>query len=142
MEQWAKRWPNAGTGGACGRLVAIDIDRLDDAAAKDAERQARAMLGDTPLVRIGRAPKRVLLYRAAGEPFTSFKAGDCEVLALGRQVVLVHLHPDTGQPYVWPEESPLDVPLSALPAVKEEAARRWLDAVTGTRPAGAALVAT
>lgn len=141
VEQWGRRWPNAGTGAACGLIVAIDIDRLDDAAAKDAERQARSMLGDTPLLRIGRAPKRVLLYRAAGAPFTSLKAGDCEVLALGRQVVLFHLHPDTGQPYAWPDESPLDVPVSALPAVTEIQARRWLDAVTGVGSTGKGLIA-
>ncbi len=48
------------------------------------------------------------------------------MLSLGRQAVLFAIHPDTGQPYRWIDESPLDVPLSDLPEITEEAARDWL----------------
>lgn len=140
VEAWGKRFPTAGTGAACGVLVVVDIDSLDDGISHDADRVARVMLGDTPLLRIGRAPKRALLYRAI-QPFADMKAGAFEVLALGRQVVLYHRHPDTGRPYVWPDDAPLDVPVSALPVVTETTARQWLDTVAGARQKGAVLVA-
>ena len=53
-------------------------------------------LGQTPAIRIGRAPKRLLVYRAA-EPFAGFKYPPIEVLGLGQQFVAYGLHPDTGR---------------------------------------------
>jgi hypothetical protein len=37
------------------------------------------------------------------------------------------VHPDTGQPYVWPEDSLLDTPLAQLPGLDEAAAMAWLE---------------
>ena len=54
-------WPDAGVGIACGPVVAVDIDITDAELALELERLARARLGDTPALRIGRAPKRLLL---------------------------------------------------------------------------------
>lgn len=125
MGRWLDRHADWGTGLATGRLVGIDIDILDQDAAFEAETRARTVFGDTPLVRIGKAPKRALFYRAAA-PFKTIKADPLEVLAEGRQAVAFAIHPDTGRPYVWPEESPLDVPFDALPVITEAQARRWV----------------
>ena len=64
------------------------------------------MLGDTPAMRIGLWPKRLLFYRAA-EPFCSISE-PLEVLCAGRQFVAFADHPDTGKPYQWPDASPAD----------------------------------
>jgi Bifunctional DNA primase/polymerase, N-terminal len=57
-------WPDAGIGMACGTVVGIDIDIEDARLACDVEQLAGERLGDTPALRIGRAPKRMLVYRA------------------------------------------------------------------------------
>ena len=68
-------------------------------------RRSRAQrLGDTPALRIGRAPKRLLVYRAA-EPFRGIRRAPLELLGLGQQFVAHAIHPDTGRPYDWPEET-------------------------------------
>ena len=72
--------------------------------ALEIERLARERLGETPALRIGRAPKRLLVYRSA-EPFAGIRRAPIEVLGLGQQFVAHAIHPDTGQPYAWPEES-------------------------------------
>ena len=58
--------------------------REDPELALELERLARARLGDTPALRIGRAPKRLLVYRAAA-PFAGIRRAPIEVLGLGQQ---------------------------------------------------------
>jgi len=125
IARWAAQFPAHNLGGACGRLVAIDIDEDDLKTASDLQRSAFAAFGDSPLIRIGRAPRRVLLYRAE-TPFASIKPDVVQVLAEGSQVVLFGEHPGTGKPYAWVDDSPIDVPLTALPTITEEKARSWL----------------
>ncbi len=126
IEIWSA-WPEAGIGIACGRVVAIDIDMLADGElALELERLCRQRLGDTPALRIGRSPKRLLVYRAA-EPFAGRRRAPLEVLGEGRQFVAFALHPDTGQPYVWPDRSPLDMALDDLPVIEEGAALAFLE---------------
>ena len=125
VASWAAKFPSWGIGAATGFLVAIDIDLMDEGQAVEMQRSAERTFGETPLVRIGQAPKRVLLY-SCSTPFQNFKAGQIEVLGLGRQVVLFAIHPDTGRPYTWISATPLEVPVSALPEITEETARRWL----------------
>ena len=121
-----RRWPGCGIGIATGAVVGIDIDILDGALAIQLAELATSMLGDTPCLRIGRAPKRLLVYRAA-TAFAGRKRLPLEVLARGQQFVAHAMHPDTGQPYVWPEDSLLDTPLAQLPVLDEAAAMAWLD---------------
>jgi len=132
-ETWAD-WPDAAIGMACGTVVGIDIDVLDHDLAHRLEQLARTMLGDTPLLRIGKAPKRLLVYRAE-QPFAGPKRTPLEVLAHGRQFVAFAVHPDTGRPYDWPEETPLSVALDDVPVVTEESVRAWLDAAFALLPA-------
>lgn len=63
-------------------------------------------LGVTPFVRVGRAPKCLLLYRAAGKPFPTKHIGKVDVLGTGAYFVASGIHPDTGQPYQWRGPSP------------------------------------
>ncbi len=92
-------------------------------------------IGATPLMRIGQAPKTLLAYRTDA-PFTKIKTPRLlmpdgqpaliECLATGQQFVGFGIHPGTRQPYHWPHASPLDVPLSELPAVTEAQARAFV----------------
>jgi len=125
LDIW-QTWPDAGIGIACGTIVAVDIDIEDPELALDLERLCRAQLGDTPALRIGRAPKRLLAYRAAA-PFAGIRRSPLEVLGLGQQFVAHAIHPDTGQSYEWPEESLADLDIGDLPAVDEAAVRAFLD---------------
>ncbi len=113
-------WPQAGVGIATGNVIGIDIDVVQAPEIADAI-QALAMqqLGLTPAVRIGRAPKRLLVYRAA-EPFRGFKQHPIEVLGVGQQFVAYAIHPDTGQPYDWPVSTLSELDLADLPTVTKE----------------------
>ncbi len=132
VEIWEK-WPDCAVGIACGFVVGIDIDVLDSELAHRIEALAREMLGDTPLLRIGKAPKRLLVYRTE-VPFSGPKRAPLEILAHGRQFVAFAVHPVTGRPYDWPEESPLSVALEDLPAVTEEGVTAWLEAAQALLP--------
>lgn len=122
-----RRWPGCGVGIATGAVVGIDIDILDGALAIQLADLAASMLGDTPCLRIGRAPKRLLVYRAA-TPFAGRKRHPLELLARGQQFVAYAVHPDTGRPYDWPEDSLVELPLSRLPVVDEAGCAAFLDA--------------
>ncbi len=118
-------WPEAGIGIAAGRVIGIDIDVLhSEPLAIAIEALAKRMLGDTPAVRIGRAPKRLLVYRAA-QPFKGFKYPPIEVLGLGQQFLAYGIHPDTGKPYHWPVETLADLRIADLPAITEAQAREF-----------------
>jgi hypothetical protein len=127
-------WPDAGIGVVCGLAAAVDIDIASDAElALRIERLARERLGDTPALRIGKAPKRLLVYRAA-EPFKGIKRHPLEVLCLGQQFVAYADHPQTGKPYEWPEEGLADIDVVDLPAITEEQARAFLDEAVALLP--------
>jgi hypothetical protein len=102
-----RRWPDCAVGIACGAVVGIDIDVPDASVAVSLTDLAKRMLGETPCLRIGQAPKRLLVYRAA-EAFRGRKRHPLEVLARGQQFVAYAIHPVTGQPYSWPEEGLTD----------------------------------
>lgn len=118
-------WPEAGIGIAAGRVIGIDIDILDSLTiALEIEALAKRMLGDTPAVRIGNAPKRLLVYRAV-QPFSGFKYPPIEVLGVGQQFIAYGIHPDTGKPYDWPVSTLADLSPDDLPGITEAQAREF-----------------
>ena len=120
-------WPECGIGIVGGAVAAVDIDITEDAElALRIEQLARDRLGETPALRIGKAPKRMLVYRAS-EPFRGIKRHPLEVLCLGQQFVAYANHPDTGLPYSWPEEGLADLDILALPEITAEAAAAFLE---------------
>src|SRR5512134_389993 len=122
---WSQ-WPEAGIGIAGGAVAAVDIDIADGALALRIADLARERLGETPAVRIGRAPKRLLVYRTQS-PFKGFKRYPIEILCEGQQFVAYHIHPDTGRPYEWPEDSLAEIDIGALPAISESQARAFAE---------------
>ncbi|MBW6398906.1 bifunctional DNA primase/polymerase [Roseomonas sp. HJA6] len=129
-----RRWPGCGVGIACGAVVGLDIDVTDAALAIQLTDLATEMLGETPCLRIGQAPKRLLVYRTE-MPFAGRKRHPLEVLARGQQFVAHAIHPGTGKPYSWPQDSLLDVPLASMPAVAEDQVMAWLDQAYALIPA-------
>ena len=127
VDIWAD-WPEAGIGIAAGKVIGIDIDvQSSDALAHEIEALAKQMLGETPAIRIGKAPKRLLVYRAA-EPFRGFKYPPIEVLGQNQQFVGFAIHPETGQSYDWPVDSLADIDLKSLPSITEAQARSFAEA--------------
>lgn len=112
---------------------AVDIDVTDARLAELLTQETLRVLGPAPL-RIGRAPKALLIYRTA-EPFgrrrLRFKAPDgvehlIEVLGRGQQYVVAGVHPATSQPY---QTSPELTEPAALTEITAEAADALLDAL-------------
>lgn len=108
---------------------AIDLDIRNTEIALEAEAKCRELLGDAPL-RIGRAPKRLLVYRTE-KPFKKMRSTkyrdefdqlhQIEILCDGQQFVAYHTHPDTGKPYLWPnEDGPLHTRAEDLQVITEE----------------------
>ena len=109
LERWLSNGhAAAGVGVRTATTPAIDIDVLDERVALEMDAWCQAHVGFAP-VRVGRAPKRLLVYRADA-PFpkqTSVwvdrqgREHRLEVLGEGQQFVAHHVHPDTGRPYEW-----------------------------------------
>lgn len=113
---------------------AVDIDILDEEINSEVQEIVREVAGDTPLRRIGLAPKVLWAYRAeADETFPKVdtgmwldqqgRASKVEILADGQQFVAAHIHPDTGKPYQWlDKKSVLTVKRDELPILTHEQA--------------------
>lgn len=148
IARWGRAQRNCtNTGLLCGGIVGVDIDVPVEGLSAEVERLARDMLGDSPLKRIGRAPKSLLVFRAAA-PFDKVQTPELllpdditvrvEVLASGQQFVGFGIHPDTRADYHWPGRSPLDVAAADLPEIsREQCAAFVAEAEALLRKAGA-----
>lgn len=138
-ETWLQRFARSrkmdNTGLRCDDLIAFDVDVLDEALADQLEVYIEQRVGPTDLLRVGRAPKRLMLYRCDGVAQRSRrtgKYGDHMVELLtgnGRQFVCYGIHPETRRPYTWEADSPLEVPQSALPTCDPDLANDVLDEI-------------
>lgn len=120
--EWAD---NGNIGILTARTPAIDIDTLDPDMARDMEAYVLSRLdGDAP-IRVGRAPKRLILC-STSEPFRKRDSGfwvspdgvehKLEVLGQGQQFVAFGVHPDTKKPYKWVSlEDPRNLDVTDLP---------------------------
>jgi hypothetical protein len=130
------RYAACGTGILTATTPAVDVDVRHLELAEVIDRMVVAEVGDAP-VRYGQAPKRLRVYRTeapfskistAGYRLLGDEPGDkphrVEVLAAGQQFVAYGVHPDTGQPYAWPDDNPLNLERDDLPELTAEAAAR------------------
>lgn len=131
IEAWADRYSTAGIGLAVGpdRVLGVDLDFLDPAKADTARGIALDTLGPTQLIRVGLAPKAMLLYQHAGDLTGSRRLGGVELFTTSGQFVLFSTHPDTLKPYHWPVETPLDLSPSDLPLVTAASVSAFMDAI-------------
>lgn len=140
---WRQTHPDCGnTGIVCGNVVGVDIDVLDSRVADALEFAAMERFGISPLRRVGRAPKVLLVYRAGVDgmgksvtptltlPNTELAPKDriakVEILATGQQFVAWGRHPDTGADYSWAGHTPATVPVDMLPVITPEQVRGFL----------------
>ncbi len=118
VKEVAAKHPDAGIGIAGGRItVAVDLDTPSVRHNKRYQDMAREICGDTPLRRVGQAPKIALIYRAA-EPIISCRLPKIDMLGLCTHIMAYGDHPFTGEPYRWiGEGAPHDTPVADLPAI-------------------------
>lgn len=124
-----KGWkPGQGIGLTCRRAVAVDIDVAGSAEdAKAIQQIAMKTLGDAPC-RIGKEPKRLLLYRLDDVPIKKKtlkvekdgKKEKIEILGEKQQCVLYGIHPDTKKPYRWHNGEVSDIHIDDLIGVTNE----------------------
>ena len=122
------RYKNIGL--RAGRLVAIDNDNNDPKKASNVRELVFSICGYTPFIRIGRAPREVYFY-VIDTPLKIKKAGGVEILGDGQQVIVHGIHPDTQEPYRWPQESILDATPDDLPKVDKATLDRLYEALGG-----------
>ena len=132
---WAKSGYKKGNIGINTRHTpAVDIDVYDESVAQHMEDWIIQNYGDA-CVRVGRAPKRLLLFRT-DTPFRKMSATftdgkidhKLEILGAGQQFVAYGIHPDTKMPYTWTSfDEPLMVDRDSLPLLSREDAERILE---------------
>ena len=111
------------TGVRTGDLVGVDIDCLDPVVSKELKALAFSILGPTQFVRVGMAPKTLLVYRTA-TPIRKMETGrattggpNVEILGVGQQFICSGIHPDTKKLYSWNGMSIADSLLKDIPEV-------------------------
>ncbi len=135
------KWLEDGRGGHGVGIItknnpAVDIDVPDEEFALLLEAKAIELWGQAP-IRIGNAPKRLLMYRT-DEPFRKITSKTflndweercrIEILCDGQQFVAYHIHKDTHRPYKWITESaPATTESDALPLFDVEKAQELID---------------
>lgn len=138
IKQWgANGYANGNIGIVTAKTPAIDLDIYDADVAEKMERWCLENISYDAPVRIGRAPKRLLLFRAE-QTFPKLQATyvdsrgqkhKVEVLSDGQQFVAYGIHPDTKQPFRWVSmDQPLDFPVDSLPVLTQEDAERMIEA--------------
>jgi hypothetical protein len=99
-------------------LLAIDIDIEDRAGADAMAAVAAEVLGETPLVRRGKAGKLMLFYRKSDPVavFPEVRQQPVEVFCNSGLVVLFGRHP-SGCDYRWPVGVPMGIDWETVPVV-------------------------
>jgi hypothetical protein len=136
IENVWSQYPGAGIGICCGgqsRVIGVDIDVLDAEISGAIRRKIEELLGPTPLVRVGQAPKVLLVYRTT-EPMQKLSYQPIEVLGQGQQWVAWGVHPKTGKVYTWEGETPAETPVESLPLVTPEQVREAVEAAYALVP--------
>jgi hypothetical protein len=141
IKLWQKVYPRAGnTGHLTKSTPVLDLDLLNEEAAVAAENLVREHYEERGYIlpRIGKPPKRAIPFRTI-EPFPKIVVNliapngntneKIEFLALGQQVILHGVHPETGREYSWPRGAPWDIAHEDLPYIRETEARALVEAI-------------
>jgi len=120
-----RKYGNHGVGIKTAKTPVVDIDIIDEEIANLMADFTEGVIGAT-VKRVGQWPKLGLLYRTKF-PFpkvTSKAYKDrggqvhrVEILGDGQQCVAFHIHPDTKEPYTWPNGEPENV--TSLPEITQ-----------------------
>jgi hypothetical protein len=139
LEAWAKNWPQATNTGILTKFTpTLDADILNEPAVIAIEDLVRERFEERGYIlpRIGKAPKRAIPFRTP-DPFPKItvnlidahgKTGEkIEFMCDGQQIVAAGIHPDTGNPYVWPLGNPTDIAHDDLPDISKAEAQQLVD---------------
>jgi hypothetical protein len=137
------------TGIRTGKVVGVDLDVTDNGLVDKLQNMAFKVLGPTHYIRVGRAPKSMLIYRNETpirkmETDTNDKGHHVEILGSGQQFIGYGMHPDTKKPYTWMNGDLSKVPLNRLPATTPEKLRIFCEKageVLGVRMRGSGAIA-
>jgi hypothetical protein len=134
IDGWTRDWPDAiNTGILTKHTPALDADILNEEAARACEDLVRERFEErgAVLVRIGKPPKRAVLFRAE-VPFSKILANvtapngaaeKIEFLGAGQQLACFGIHPDTKAPYRWHGGEPGSIRRDDLPLITADEAR-------------------
>jgi hypothetical protein len=140
IDIWGKTWPDAGNTGILTRsMPTLDLDILNEEAVRAIEDHVREHYEERGyiLVRVGKAPKRAVLFRAI-EVFSKIIANvvapngsdeKIEFLGDGQQVACFGTHPDSKQLYRWHGGEPGKVKLEELPYIRKEEAHALVEEI-------------
>jgi hypothetical protein len=143
ITRWTRKHPDwSNTGIATRYTPAIDIDITDLAIATIIDNMVFDHFGRSGVIlrRIGRAPKRAIMFQAP-EPFAKRlavfdapaadgKLPRIEILASGQQLIAYGTHPETKRPYLWEPAGPMQVPARQLPVITAKSADQFLAEAT------------
>ncbi len=124
VQKWALDGANIGL--RAGRFPGLDIDSMNVAVVDAVKQMAFEIIGPAP-VRVGKAPKALLMYTTAA-PFTRMRMwleGEkethlIELLGEGQQYLVFGTHPGTMRPYTWNQEVPPAAQLHGISPEKVE----------------------
>ena len=127
VEAWVRWGSNVGLRGT--NFPALDIDVLDADLVQDIRKLALGELGKAP-VRVGKAPKELLVYRLLGVPFKRMAVklpggGLVEMLGDQRQYLVYGKHP-SGVDYRWLRKPLWKIDPTALAAVTSDSVVAFL----------------
>lgn len=137
LDEWLdKGLGKHGVGIIAADTPAVDLDIRDQDVAEHMEQWIHDNIAMAP-VRVGEAPKRLLMFRT-DEPFRKMfsktylddegRKCEIEILGEGQQFVAYHIHPDTDKPYEWLyKDGPLVTDHGDLPTLTVEAAQAIID---------------
>ncbi|MBW3098307.1 bifunctional DNA primase/polymerase [Pseudohoeflea coraliihabitans] len=134
----AAAYPDRGVGIACGRhTMAFDLDVDNEATIAVLRSIVEDICGVTQLVRVGRSPRIMLIYRAI-EPILSIRLPKIDILGMGTQFAAYGVHPTTDADYLWigetaPHLTPLEEITGVTNAQCEAVAAAICRAVCGAR---------
>jgi hypothetical protein len=139
IHMWQQTWSDACNTGILTALTPVlDLDILNELAAIAIEDLVRERFEERGyiLVRIGKPPKRAILFRTL-EPFDKIKVSvtragfeglgeKVELLANGQQLAAHGIHPETRKHYHWYGGSPWTIAHDDLPYISVEEAHQLI----------------
>jgi hypothetical protein len=145
IANWSRTNPaHTNTGFVCNRnYFAVDADVLDADLAAVIRTIAFQKLGWTPFVRVGLAPKFLLVYRKAdcdsvksvGFKFEGRGDDGLEILSANKIFTAFGIHPKTGREYIWiGGANPLEDTPDEAPLVTQDQIDAFLEAVRAVIP--------
>jgi hypothetical protein len=145
IKNWSITNPaHSNTGLVCNRnYFAVDGDTLDKPLADRLMVTAFQHLGPTPFIRVGRAPKFLLVYqketptsvRSEGYKFEGRSNEGLEILSDKKIFTAFGTHPETQRDYIWIGDcNPLDDTPADAPLIKQDQVDAFLGAVRAFAP--------